>query len=170
MAVVTTTIDNGRLTVEVAGHPAIVVDPAQLPANLVEYAALHGLKQRLVDAAAIPRDPDTGRSATAADKYAAVRRVWDHMTATGEWNLVRGSGGGSDGLLVAALMEACGLTREQAREAVAGWDRPLQEAMRERDPVIAPIVQRLRMERARTVAGAVDTAAVLEGLRQRTAG
>lgn len=52
---------------------------------MIAQAALHGLSQKIGDAAAIERNPDTGRSATAADKYAAMHEVWQRLMA-GEWN------------------------------------------------------------------------------------
>ena len=45
----------------------------QLPDSIREYAIFHGLKQKLVDAAAISRNPETGRAASVEDKYQAVK-------------------------------------------------------------------------------------------------
>ena len=67
---------------------------------------LHGLKQKLGDAAAISRNPDTGRSASLDDKIAAVREVFDRITSPdGTWNKIResGDGSGNGGLLFRAL-------------------------------------------------------------------
>lgn len=61
---------------------------------IIELCALHGLKQKLVDAAAISRNPDTGRSATVADKKAAVLEVRDRILS-GSWNKTREGGGGA---------------------------------------------------------------------------
>jgi hypothetical protein len=42
---------------------------------LMAEALWHGMKQKLVDAAAISRNPETGRSATVEDKFDAVQTV-----------------------------------------------------------------------------------------------
>lgn len=43
-----------------------------------EYAELHGWKQRFVDAAALTRDPVTGKPASPADKFASIELLVDH--------------------------------------------------------------------------------------------
>jgi hypothetical protein len=164
-SIVSTSVDNGRLTITVDGFAPIVIDPAEMPDNLNAYAALHGYKQKLVDAAAIERDPDTGRPATPAHKYAAIMAVHDHMVSTGEWNRTGGGdGSGSDGLLVRALVEYLGQSVETVRATVAAWDKRTQAAMRG-DPAVAPIIARLRMARDATKAKGIDTAGLLASLR-----
>lgn len=76
----------------------------ELSRDIIEQAMWHGLKQKLVDAAAISRNPDTGRSATIDDKYNAVREVYARLLA-GQWNKNRGDGTGTSngGLLFRAL-------------------------------------------------------------------
>lgn len=75
----------------------------QLSPAIIEQAIIHGLKQKLVDAAAISRNPTTGRSATIDDKYNAVREVYDRLLS-GQWNKVRDGGSGmKGGLLFRAL-------------------------------------------------------------------
>ena len=166
MATIESTIENGILTIRITGHPDIVIDPAEMPPALNEYAALHGYKQRILDAAALSRDPTTGRPATPAEKYSEMRRLADHMVESGEWRRnAAGDGTAGDGLLVRAVMEACGLDRTAARAAVGQWDRKTQAAMRA-DPTIAPIIARLRTERPARAAG-VDTAAKLAELMNR---
>ena len=49
-----------------------------------EQAMMHGFKQKLVDAAAISRNPDTGRTASIVDKYNAVLEVYNRLTVDGE--------------------------------------------------------------------------------------
>ena len=57
---------NGSLRIDVVGFPTLTMQLRDLSDAMVEQAALHGLKQKIVDAAALSRNPDTGRSATAA--------------------------------------------------------------------------------------------------------
>lgn len=158
---VRTTIDNGTLTITVTGHPPILIDPTDYPPALNDYAALHGFKQRYVDAAAL------GADATDTDKYKAILALVDHHRATGEWSRVgTGTGtGGSDGLLIRALMEYAGIDRDTARTRVAPLDRKTQDALR-RSPELAPIIARLRTAKPPTGDAAARAASVLTALVQ----
>lgn len=152
-------IDNGILVIRTEGHPDIIVDPTAMPESLNAYAALHGYKQRIVDAAA------KGPEATPAEKHAAMQAVYDHMFKSGEWSRVgAGDGTSGDGLLVRAIMEATGVDRDTARTAVAGMDKPTQYAMRQ-SKELAPIIERLRVARApKAKTGGVDVAAALAAI------
>ena len=93
----------GALELAFSNGETLTIRANDLSAQILGQCAMHGLKQKLVDAAAISRNPDTGRSATVADKYAAVREVYDRLLS-GEWNKTRETGaGGSGGLLFRAL-------------------------------------------------------------------
>lgn len=93
----------GELTLTFGNGEQLTISADQLNADILGQALMHGLKQKLVDAAAISRNPDTGRSATIDDKYNAVREVYDRLLS-GEWNKTREAGaGGSGGLLFRAL-------------------------------------------------------------------
>lgn len=164
-SVVSTDIDNGILTITVAGFDPLRIDPSAFPDNIRDYAALHGFKQKTIDAAAIERDPDTGRSASAHDKYKAIVAVVDSLMQ-GTWNRTGGGdGAGNDGLLVRALVEFLGQPIEQVRETVGTWDKRTQAAMRA-DPNLAPIIARMRTARDAKKAGGVDTASLLASLKQ----
>lgn len=80
----------------------ISVNPATMADSIQHAAMMHGFKQKLVDAAAISRNPDTGRSATIDDKYNAVKEVFDRLMS-GQWNKNRESGAVKGGLLFRAL-------------------------------------------------------------------
>lgn len=124
----------------------------QLTADIATQAMWHGLKQKLVDAAAISRDPDTGRSATIADKYDAVREVYDRLLA-GEWNKTREGGGGSGGLLLRALVIAYpNKTREALIAYLDGKSKVEQAALR-KTAKLAAIIDELRVASA----GDIDT-------------
>lgn len=59
----------------------------------VAYASLHGFNQRLRDMAALSVNKDTGKSASAYDKFEAIRAGIEHYEAGGtEWHM-KGSGG-----------------------------------------------------------------------------
>lgn len=92
-----------RLELKFANGEALYIGRDELTPELIEQAIIHGLKQKLVDAAAISRNPDTGRSATVDDKYNAVREVYDRLLS-GQWNKSRGDGAtAAGGLLFRAL-------------------------------------------------------------------
>ena len=81
----------------------LAIRATDLSPTIVAQAIIHGLKQKLVDAAAISRNPETGRAASVQDKFDAVKEVYDRLLA-GEWNKRReGGSGASGGLLFRAL-------------------------------------------------------------------
>jgi hypothetical protein len=160
MAQISTSIDNGRLFITVEGFDPFIIDPSELPEDLVFQAALHGFKQKYVDKAAL------GAEATLTEKHAAIRSMVRYHAGTGEWSMTSaGEGTSGDGLLVRALMRVAGLDRDGARTAVAGMDKKVQAAMRT-DPTIAPVIARLRGEKpARKPSSDVDTGALLRALK-----
>lgn len=100
-----TTITGQSLRIVFGGDEgkALTITREMLSSSIIEQALMHGLKQKLVDAAAISRNPDTGRSASIDDKFNAVMEVYDRLLS-GEWNKTREAGaGGSGGLLFRAL-------------------------------------------------------------------
>ena len=75
----------------------------RLPINAA-FALVHGVVQKVSDRAAIGRDPDTGASATPAEKFEAMKDASERI-ATNEkdsWNAVR-EGGENGGLLYRAM-------------------------------------------------------------------
>jgi hypothetical protein len=127
---------------------SLILDTANLTDAIKQHAMMHGLKQKLVDAAAISRDPETGRAATVDTKFKAVEEVYERVLA-GEWNKRReGGAGGSGGLLFRALCRkyADRKTPEQLREWLDGKSDAQQAAMR-KDPEIARIIEEIRTEK-----------------------
>jgi hypothetical protein len=116
-------------------------------------ALMHGLKQKLVDAAAISRDPLTGKAATIETKYMAVREVYDRITVPdGTWNKTRGDGTGSTGvggLLYRALVRLYDgrQTPEQVRAYLDKLDAEQQAALR-KNAKVAPIINAIKAEDA----------------------
>ena len=136
------------LAIEFAHGKRIELNPFDLADGIREQAIYHGLKQKLVDAAAISRNPETGRSASIEDKYQAVKAVYDRLIA-GHWNAVRGEGGtGTGGLLFAALcrMYAGRKTEEELREWLGTKDKKAQAELR-KNPKIATIIEQIKAER-----------------------
>lgn len=118
----------------------------------------HGLKQKLVDAAAMSRNPETGRAATIADKRNAVEEVLERLQA-GEWNKVR-EGGASGGLLYRALVRLYD-GRKTADEIKAFLESKTdaEKAALRKNSKVAAIIEQIRAETV-TDAG-VDSNALL---------
>lgn len=121
----------------------LVLDAGKLADSVRTRAMMHGLKQKIGDAAAIARG-DGGRSATLDDKYAAMMAVRDALVE-GEWER-RGEGMGT--LLVRALAI---VYPDKDRAKLAEWVKTKSTAERRaletRADVAAAIVQ---------IAGSVD--------------
>ena len=101
-AIDATTMDNA-LMLKFSNGQELFLNLGELNSDIIRQATLHGFKQKLVDAAAISRNPDTGRSATIDDKYNAVREVFDRLMS-GQWNKIRTDGATTKGgLLFRAL-------------------------------------------------------------------
>ena len=148
-AQITVERDANELVIEFAHGKRIEVRPFDLTEQVREQAMFHGLKQKLVDAAAISRNPETGRSASIEDKYQAVWTVYDRITRLGEWNAVRGEGGtGTGGLLFAALcrMYAGRKTEDELREWLGTKDKKAQAELR-KNPKISTIIDQIKAER-----------------------
>lgn len=74
-----------KITVTGAGAP-FTFDPTKVSDAVRQEAFLYGLEVKLSRAAALPADKDTGKSAPAADKRAAVEKVVTRLEAGGPWN------------------------------------------------------------------------------------
>lgn len=151
---------NDGLTLTFSNGATLQLQLADLDDNIIAHAVLHGLKQKLVDAAAISRDPDTGRTATIDTKYAAVRDVYDRLCA-GEWNKRR-EGGTTGGLLLRALAILYPQrTKEQLVEFLAGKSEAEKAALR-RNPKLVPIIDDLRAQDGRD--SGIDSDDLLDSL------
>jgi len=161
-----TVTEDGTLTLEFRHGETLKLHPEALTPEIQRAALLHGLKQKLVDAAAISRDPTTGRAATIQTKYDAVREVFDRITnpEAPSWNKPReGSGGGAGGLLFRALcrMYAGRQTPEAVRSYLDRLTDKQKQALRV-DSRVAKIIEEIRAESDRPTG--VNTDALLAGL------
>lgn len=156
-AVLTLAFSNGR---------AIELDAAKLSETMRAQAMLHGLKQKLVDAAAISRNSETGRAASVDDKFDAVNDVFTRLMA-GEWNATREGGGNAGGLLHKALLRVYpAKTAEQITEYLAKKTDAEKTALRA-NPKIATVINEIRAETGK--AANIDTDALLGELGGETA-
>ena len=74
-----------KITVVGAGAP-FTFNPSKVSDAVRQEAFLYGLEVKLGRAAALPADKDTGKSAPASDKRAAVEKVVTRLEAGGPWN------------------------------------------------------------------------------------
>lgn len=158
---ISATIEGARLILEFSNGEGIDLNAVNLVGDIRDYAMMHGLKQKLVDAAAISRNPETGRAATIADKYEAVKAVYERLIA-GEWNATREGGGTTGGLLLQALCRLYGdKTPEQLRDYLAGKTDAEKAALR-KNPKVASVIDTIRAESGK--AAGIDTDELLDEL------
>ena len=161
-----TVTDDGTLILEFRHGETLRVHPESLAPEIQRAAMLHGLKQKLVDAAAISRDTATGRAATIVTKFDAVKEIFDRITGAGgetpSWNKPRAGGaGGQGGLLARAIARFKNVEVSAARAYLDRLTDAQKQALRV-DPRIATIINELRMESAKPAG--IDTDALLGGL------
>lgn len=140
----------------------ITVNAMTLNDEIRLAAMMHGLKQKIGDAAAISRDTETGRSATTGDKFDAMREVFERLVA-GQWNKTReaGEGGGAGGLLFKALCKVkADKTPAEVRAYLEGRTKEEQAALR-KVPAIAEAIEAIRAANAKD--GGIDGEALLAG-------
>ena len=155
-AAITATIDNDRgLVLTFANGQELALRHQSLNAEVVNAALYHGLKSKLVDAAAISRNPETGRAASVEDKYQAVKTVYDRLLS-GSWNATREGGGATGGLLLQALvrMYAGRKTPEELKAFLADKSDAEKTALR-KNPRVAQIIEDIRAEQGK--AAGIDT-------------
>jgi hypothetical protein len=151
---VTTDANGQTLIVTFADGSTASINTALLPDDIRLTALMHGLNAKLVDAAAIGRDPMTGRSAGLAEKKAAVMEIVERLTGDNPtWNKIRegGTGGGvNNGLLLQALMKVSGKSYEETREFLLSLSTEQKAAIRARERVATEIA-RLQREKLASV-------------------
>lgn len=93
--------DNLVLTWTAEGEETLVLNMEKVSSGNQTYAALHGMKQRVTDAAALDR------GASVAEKFAEMRALVGHYESGDvPWNRPGGGGGGfrlDEGLVVACV-------------------------------------------------------------------
>jgi hypothetical protein len=156
-----TTIYGNSLTIKMSDGKEVTVHAHDMKPEIREFAMMHGFKQKIVDAAALSRNPDTGRSATVEDKFHAMMTVIQQLSA-GDWNKRAGDGSATaGGLLVRALCKLYPLkTLSDIRAFLDGKTKSEQAALR-KNPKVATIIDTLREE---DVADGIDTDTMLDTL------
>lgn len=161
-SVITHQVNGNNITFTVLGVGNLVFNTSKAHPDNHYQAQIHGFIQRISDAAAIPRDPETGESASAQDKFDAMQRLVDHYeSGTPEWSRRPVAGEGkSGGLLFKALciMSAETKTPEEIKAWMATKTRTQLAKLRTTSKV-AEVIESLR-----PVSLAVDTDALLDEL------
>ena len=146
----TMSLAHGGLVLTFADQTTATLSTHDLSPDILSQALLHGLKQKLVDAAAIARNIDTGASATTADKKEAVMEILTRLLE-GAWNKGRTAG---DGTTVKGSILLLALRRLQPNRDAAElveWlkDRTdTERAALAKNAKILPHVQAIQAERA----------------------
>lgn len=159
-SVITHEVNGRAITFHVIGAGDVTLDMDQVNDAVYQRAALHGMIQRLSDAAAIPRNPETGQPASPEEKRAAIAALADHYASgTVEWNRKRtgGEGAVSGGLLRRALEEM--YPGKDIPAFLNGKTKAEQAALRA-SAKVAPIIARMQSEAVK----GIDVEAMLEGL------
>lgn len=137
---IVTDVFQTTLTLNFSNGNEIAIDATKLTEEIKLQAMLHGLKQKLCDAAAIPRDLVTGRTADIDDKYAAVKAVYDRITSENpSWNAVREgeSRSTSGGIFLRAMMELTNKTHPEAKAALDALSKEQITALKANPKVLA---------------------------------
>lgn len=145
------------LTITFANGKDLAIDASTLTPEIQKQAMLHGLKQKLVDAAAMSRNPDNLNSNQVDDKYNAVAEVHARLTgANPTWNKERAKDGtpaSANSLLVRALMQMTGKDKTYVDDFLSSKTKEQRKAL-ERNPRVLAIIAELK---AATVTNGIDT-------------
>ena len=177
-SIISVAIENTVIAITVAkavdGNDAtITIDTAKLDSEITERAMLHGLVQKVSDAAALSKDETAGMSESqiASTKYNAMLAVADRLIA-GEWKQSRGEGSGpvtgviyrafSQWVADSAKKKKLPAPTEDVIRAVYDKKTRAEQLELRKVPEIAAIIEKLKA--AKTPAKKVDTDKLLAGL------
>lgn len=127
------------------------------------HAAAHGMIQRISDAAAISRNPETGKPATAQEKYDAMARLVNHYeSGSAEWRIAGAGGVARSSVLLDAMVQLYpAKTREELKTWLASKSKSerakLAQSSRVR-PIIAAMTPLDDIERAEAMFNELDQA------------
>lgn len=153
------------LTLTFGNGKEIIVNANDLRQDIRDMAMMAGLKAKLIDAAAMSRNPENGASASVDDKYNAVKRVADRiMSDDGQWNEGRSAAGdstaGANNSLLRAIMRMTGKDETYCRDFLSAKTKEQRAALR-KNPRVLQIMAELQ---AATVVGGINTDALLAEL------
>lgn len=141
-------IEGSTMTITSSQGHSMSFNMHDMSQTIINQATMHGLKQKLMDAAAISRNPDTGRSASVQDKWDAITDVYDRLIA-GDWNKTREGGTTTGGLLLSALMQLYPAKTKDQLVAYLAAKTPTEKAALRKVGKVAVIIEELRLARAK---------------------
>lgn len=121
----------------------IAIDLTALTPEIQHALMVHGLKQKVADGAAIPRDTVTGRSASDGEKITAMKDIANRIIE-GEWSARASGGGNAGGLLLRALLEMYPERDAEGIKAFLAGKSDKEKAALRANPRVAAIIERLR--------------------------
>lgn len=151
------------LTLTFSNGKEIIVNANELRQDIRDMAMIAGLKAKLIDAAAMSRNPENGASASVDDKFNAVKKVADRlMSEDGQWNEGRSAAGegatsGANNILLRAMMRMTGHDEAYVRAFLENKTKEERAALR-KNPRVAAIIVELQ---SATVVGGINTDALL---------
>ena len=142
-AAISATVNGTVITIQASNGRYFTIDAEQLSPENRLAAIMQGLRKKLVDPAAMSRNPDTGASATIDDKFEACEEVGLRIKNGGDWNKVRGDGTGpvKGGMLLRALIAIFGKTEEETRALLDECSDDEVKALRDSPKVQAKIAE-----------------------------
>lgn len=170
-SIISSVCEGDTLTFAVEGAGEFSIKLSELSDDIRNEALVHGLRQKVSDGAAIPRDQLPNNPVEAARlKFSAMSEIADRLR-NGEWSARRGDGSAPvAGIIYRAFEEwakanaaerGITLTSEQVRAYYDARDRAAQLNLRN-VPEIADIIARMKAERGG--ASSVDADAILADL------
>ena len=109
-------LESGALQFDVLGAGKVVFNPESAHPDNRAFAEIYGWTQRLSDRAAKPRDTETGKPATPAEKYEAIKALAEYyMTGAQGWTL-SGAGGGGKSITLEAIARVQGVDYAEAQK------------------------------------------------------
>ena len=150
---------NVHATFEFKTGETVDYDLSAFTPEIQQHLMMHGFKQKVVDAAAIQRDAETGASASDSDKIKAMKIVADRLEQ-GVWRVVgEGAGVSKGGLLQRALAIL------YPNRDISAWldkQNDKQKAALRAVPKIAAEIDKIRAKIA--VKGSIDADSLLAEL------
>lgn len=175
-SLISVALDGSILSFTVGEAGSLSLDTNELKEEIRNSALMHGLVQKVSDAAAMPKDELTGDAAKdAATKLAAMRAVVERLTGDDpSWNKRAGDGAGPvAGLIFRAFSQWVADMATAAKKPVPtdeaikarydAMDRKSVLALRNVE-AIAKIIERIKSERPAKDADKVDTKSLLKEL------
>ena len=143
---------DGFITFTVAGAGQLQVMVGNLAQDIITEAIYHGIEQKVRDAGAMSRDTKTGRSASPAEKFAAMQAVVDNLH-NGLWNAKRTAQRALNrACLFAAVASVRGVAPERVEAKFRGYEDNVLRSFLE--------VREIAAEYARLTTPEKDTAGV----------